>query len=261
MCLPGQPPRSAADPATPPRSDGGGSDGGGCASGGGGSGERGGRGGDGPRRAGVPRRRGYGVAAGRGAGRVPARVGAGRVAAHRGAGRGVSRVHVLRRLRGRRAGLSKGMAAVADPDHQRRGGRARSGGRGGWPPTPRSARRWRRGRSRRRGRGRSAPGPPSSPKATRRTPMRSCWRPRRAARNWRIWPGWRRRCAAAARSPTATMVAGSRIGGCGWTGPAWRGPGGRGPDSAVHRCAGRGAGRVQQESRPRGHPDYGPAPP
>ena len=39
---------------------------------------------------------GYGVAAGRGAGRVPARVRAGRVAAHRGAGRGVSRVHLLR---------------------------------------------------------------------------------------------------------------------------------------------------------------------
>ena len=35
----------------------------------------------------------------------------------------------------------------------------------------------------------------------RRTPMRSCWPPRRAARNWRTWPGWRRRCAAAARRP------------------------------------------------------------
>ena len=55
MCLPGQPPRSASG-----------------GRGGGGSGERGGRGGDGARRAGVPGVGGYGVAAGRGAGRVPA---------------------------------------------------------------------------------------------------------------------------------------------------------------------------------------------
>jgi hypothetical protein len=92
MCLPGQPPRSASG-----------------GRGGGGSGERGGRGGDGARRAGVPGVGGYGVAAGRGAGRVPAGVGAGRVAAHRGAGRGVSRVHLLQRLRGRRAGLRTGV--------------------------------------------------------------------------------------------------------------------------------------------------------
>ena len=71
----------------------GGSGSGRCSSGG--SGERGGRGGDGPRRAGLPRQRGYGVAAGRGAGRVPARFRTGRVTAHRGAGRGVSRVHLL----------------------------------------------------------------------------------------------------------------------------------------------------------------------
>ena len=66
-----------------------------------------------------------------------------------------------------------------------------------------------------------------------------------AARNWRIWPGWRRRCAAAAPGPTATAVAAS--GSVAAAGPdvAWRGPGGRGSESAVHRCAGRGAGRVQ----------------
>ena len=198
---------------------------------------------------------GYGVAAGRGAGRVPARVRAGRVAAHRGAGRGVSRVHLLRRLRGRRAGLSKGMAAMADPGHERRGGRARSAGRGGWPPTPPSARHWPPGRSRRRGRGRSAPGPPGSPKATKRTPMRSCWPPPPAARNWRTWPGlaeeMRRRCA----QPDSDDGGGfadrwlrldRTLHGAG------RVEGDLTP--AVHRRAGRGAGRVQQESRPGGHP-------
>ena len=80
MCLPGQPPRSAADPAAPPQQR-----------------RHGGTGGDGSTgdaAAGVPVSAaeavamahaglaylavgGYGVAAGRGAGRVPARVGAG----------------------------------------------------------------------------------------------------------------------------------------------------------------------------------------
>ena len=68
-------------------------------------------------------------------------------------------------------------------------------------------------------------------------------RRRCAAARRRRW--WRVRGSVAAAGPDA----------------AWRGPGGRGPESAVHRRAGRGAGRVQQESRPGRHPDYGPAPP
>jgi hypothetical protein len=33
----------------------------------------------------------------------------------------------------------------------------------------------------------------------------------------RIWPGWRRRCCAAAPVPVLMVMAGSRTGGCGWT--------------------------------------------
>ena len=58
---------------------------------------------------------------------------------------------------------------------------------------------------------------PSSPRVSRRTRMRSCWPPRRAARIWRTWPGWPRRCSAAAPARTPTVMAGSRTGGCGWT--------------------------------------------
>ena len=57
---------------------------------------------------------------------------------------------------------------------------------------------------------------------------RFCWPPRRAARNWRTWPGWRRRCGAAAPRPTATRrwrVRGS-VAAAG-PHPARRGPGRR----------------------------------
>ena len=241
MCLPGQPPRTAADPAAPP-----------AAAPDGAPGAAGvpvsaadavAMAHAGP---GVPGRRGYGVAAGRGAGRVPARVRAGRVAAHRGAGRGAGRVHLLGRLPGRRAGHGKGVAWVSARS-QRRGGRRGRLGRA-WPPTlPR------RGAG---GRGVSASWAreicawtAKLPAGKRAGRMRFCWRPRRAARSWRIWPAGRE-MAAAAPSPTTTAMGGFGIGGCGWTGPSTTRAGSKVINPAVHRRAGRGPGRVQQETGP-----------
>ena len=228
MFLPGQPPRSAADPAAPPTAAAAPGDvmGGNRGDrGGDGSGERGGGGWRWPtpgrrtwppriwRRC-RPRRRPSACAGWSGPSRcIPAASGAGALAAFL----------VLRRLRGRRAGLARAGAAVAGTRiTERRGGRARSGGRGGWPPI----RRWGRAlaafgeisASWARRSGSWTAKLPEAKQGGRR--CRSCWRLRRAARSWRILAGlaeeMRRRCCA---RPTPMMVAGSRIGGCGWTGP------------------------------------------
>jgi len=91
--------------------------------------------------------------------------------------------HGERRLRGRRPGLSPGVAAVAEPAslmaRRRCGGVGAAAGR-----APR-----RRRRARRRGHlgvgggaGESAPGPASSLRTGRQTRTRSCWPPRRRRR-------------------------------------------------------------------------------
>ena len=152
------PPRPATPIRGRPRNASHGSGGG--RGGGGGSGERGGGGGAGQASWGTRRPRTWRMPAAAQAECLRALERAESLQPRR---RPASRVHLLRRLRGRRAGLHAGVAAVADPGHLRRG---RRGGR--WvrrlAAHPASAPRWAPGRSPRRGPGRSAPGPPGSPR-------------------------------------------------------------------------------------------------